>query len=61
MEADFVVFIIGARVNSNWQLFRSLLDLAARPRCSTSLAGAGGLGKASGLVPVAESVGARHR
>ena len=30
IEGDFVVFIIGARVNSKWQLFRSMLDLGGR-------------------------------
>ena len=30
IAGDFVVFIIGARVNSNWQLFRSLADLGGR-------------------------------
>jgi len=30
IEGDFVVFIIGARVNSKWQLFRSLADLGGR-------------------------------
>ena len=30
IEGDFVVFIIGARVNKPWQLFRSLRDLGGR-------------------------------
>lgn len=30
IEGDFVVFIIGARVNSKWQLVRSLADLGGR-------------------------------
>ena len=30
IEGDFVVFIIGARVNSKWQAFRSLGDLGGR-------------------------------
>ena len=30
VEGDFVVFIIGARVNSKWHLFRSLTDLGGR-------------------------------
>ena len=30
IAGDFVVFIIGARVNSKWQLFRSLADLGGR-------------------------------
>ena len=30
IEGDFVVFIIGARVNSKWQAFRSLADLGGR-------------------------------
>jgi hypothetical protein len=30
IEGDFVVFIIGARVNSKWQLIRSLADLGGR-------------------------------
>ena len=27
IEGDFVVFIIGARINSKWHAFRSLVDL----------------------------------
>ncbi len=30
IEGDFVVFIIGARVNSKWQAFRSFVDLGGR-------------------------------
>src|SRR5262245_24668278 len=30
IEGDFVVFIIGARVNSVWSLFRSVADLGGR-------------------------------
>ena len=30
IEGDFVVFIIGARVNSRWQLFRAIADLGGR-------------------------------
>ena len=30
IEGDFVVFIIGARVNSKWQLFRAVTDLGGR-------------------------------
>ena len=30
IEGDFVVFMIGARVNSKWQAFRSLVDLGGR-------------------------------
>jgi Domain of unknown function (DUF4188) len=30
IEGDFVVFIIGARINSKWQAFRSLVDLGGR-------------------------------
>jgi len=30
IEGDFVVFIIGARVNSKWQLLRSIADLGGR-------------------------------
>jgi hypothetical protein len=30
IEGDFVVFIIGARVNSKWRAFRSITDLGGR-------------------------------
>ena len=30
IEGDFVVFIIGARINSKWQVFRALRDLGGR-------------------------------
>lgn len=30
IEGDFVVFIIGARVNSKWQLFRAITDLGGQ-------------------------------
>jgi hypothetical protein len=30
IEGDFVVFIIGARVNSRWQLFKAIADLGGR-------------------------------
>ena len=30
IEGDFVVFIIGARVNSKWHAFRSIVDLGGR-------------------------------
>ena len=30
IEGDFVVFIIGARINSKWQAFKSLGDLGGR-------------------------------
>jgi hypothetical protein len=30
IEGDFVVFIIGARVNSKWQLFKAIADLGGR-------------------------------
>ena len=30
IEGDFVVFIIGARLNSKWQAFRSFADLGGR-------------------------------
>ena len=30
IEGDFVVFIIGARVNSKWQAFKSVADLGGR-------------------------------
>ena len=30
IEGDFVVFLIGARINSKWQALRSLADLGAR-------------------------------
>ena len=30
IEGDFVVFIIGARVNSKWQLFKAVTDLGGR-------------------------------
>jgi hypothetical protein len=30
IEGDFVVFIIGARINSKWQFFKSLIDLGGR-------------------------------
>jgi hypothetical protein len=30
IEGDFVVFIIGARINSKWHAFRSLVDLGGR-------------------------------
>lgn len=30
IEGDFVVFIIGARVNSRWHLFRAIADLGGR-------------------------------
>jgi len=30
IEGDFVVFIIGARVNSKWHPFRSIIDLGGR-------------------------------
>lgn len=30
IEGDFVVFIIGARINKPWQIFRSLRDLGGR-------------------------------
>ncbi len=87
IEGDFVVFIIGARVNSKWQVFKALNDLGGRKGLNYMLkyltehpekgmlgyrrsgeyeAFYGnmpprGLGKASQLVPVAESSGARQR
>jgi hypothetical protein len=30
IEGDFVVFIIGARLNSKWQAFKSIVDLGGR-------------------------------
>ncbi len=30
IEGDFVVFIIGARINSKWQAFKAILDLGGR-------------------------------
>jgi hypothetical protein len=30
IEGDFVVFIIGARINSKWQAFKALGDLGGR-------------------------------
>ena len=30
IEGDFVVFIIGARINSKWQAFKSIADLGGR-------------------------------
>jgi hypothetical protein len=30
IEGDFVVFIIGARINSKWQAFKALIDLGGR-------------------------------
>ena len=30
IEGDFVVFIIGARINSKWQAFKALTDLGGR-------------------------------
>ena len=30
IKGDFVVFIIGARINSKWHAFRSLVDLGGR-------------------------------
>jgi len=30
IEGDFVIFIIGARVNTKWRLFQSLTDLGGR-------------------------------
>ena len=75
IDGDFVVFMIGARINSKLQAFRAFTDLGGRRGMNHMLKylvepreGAANFWKGSAradvparLVPVAESAGARQR